>query len=97
MHLQKRVMVTGGAGFLGSFLCERLLNEGCDVVCVDNFYTGTKRNIVHLLDNPYFELIRHDVFGHFLGPHTSSRAYPYQHSDPSYYFDCHFHLVVLES
>ncbi|MCP4624843.1 MAG: SDR family oxidoreductase [bacterium] len=61
MHLRKRVLVTGGAGFLGSFLCERLLNEGCDVVCVDNFYTGTKRNIVHLLDNPYFELIRHDI------------------------------------
>ena len=61
MHLQKRVLVTGGAGFLGSFLCERLLNEDCDVVCVDNFYTGTKRNIVHLLDNPYFELIRHDI------------------------------------
>jgi UDP-glucuronate decarboxylase len=53
MHLQKRVLVTGGAGFLGSFLCERLLEEGCDVVCVDNFYTGTKRNIVHLLENPY--------------------------------------------
>jgi UDP-glucuronate decarboxylase len=61
MHLQKRVLVTGGAGFLGSFLCERLLEEGCDVVCVDNFYTGTKRNIVHLLENPYFELIRHDI------------------------------------
>ncbi len=61
MHLRKRVLVTGGAGFLGSFLCERLLAEGCDVVCVDNFYTGTKRNIVHLLDNPYFELIRHDI------------------------------------
>jgi len=61
MHLQKRVLVTGGAGFLGSFLCERLLNEGCEVVCVDNFYTGTKRNIVHLLKNPYFELIRHDI------------------------------------
>ncbi len=61
MHLRKRVLVTGGAGFLGSFLCERLLNENCDVVCVDNFYTGTKRNIVHLLDNPYFELIRHDI------------------------------------
>ena len=45
----------------GSFLCERLLNEDCDVVCVDNFYTGTKRNIVHLLDNPYSELIRHDI------------------------------------
>lgn len=61
MHLQKRVLVTGGAGFLGSFLCERLLAAGFDVVCVDNFYTGTKRNIVHLLDNPFFELIRHDI------------------------------------
>jgi UDP-glucuronate decarboxylase len=61
MHLRKRVLVTGGAGFLGSFLCERLLAENCDVVCVDNFYTGTKRNIVHLLENPYFELIRHDI------------------------------------
>ena len=61
MHLRKRVLVTGGAGFLGSFLCERLLNEQCDVVCVDNFYTGTKRNIIHLLANPYFELIRHDI------------------------------------
>ena len=61
MHLRKRVLVTGGAGFLGSFLCERLLNDGCDVICVDNFYTGTKRNIVHLLNNPYFELVRHDI------------------------------------
>jgi UDP-glucuronate decarboxylase len=61
MHLRKRVLVTGGAGFLGSFLCERLLAEGSDVICVDNFYTGTKRNIIHLLENPYFELIRHDI------------------------------------
>jgi UDP-glucuronate decarboxylase len=61
MHLRKRVLVTGGAGFLGSFLCERLLKDGCDVVCVDNFYTGTKHNIVHLLSNPYFEVIRHDI------------------------------------
>ncbi|MGA8243029.1 MAG: UDP-glucuronic acid decarboxylase family protein [Desulfobacterales bacterium] len=61
MHLRKRVLVTGGAGFLGSFLCERLLKENCDVVCIDNFYTGTKRNIVHLLENPYFELMRHDI------------------------------------
>jgi len=61
MHLQKRVLVTGGAGFLGSFLCERLLAQGCEVVCADNFYTGTKRNIIHLLENPYFELIRHDI------------------------------------
>lgn len=61
MHEKKRVLVTGGAGFLGSFLCEKLLDEGCEVLCVDNFYTGTKKNIVHLLTNPYFELIRHDI------------------------------------
>lgn len=58
---KKRVLVTGGAGFLGSFLCERLLQEGCDVLCVDNFYTGAKRNIVHLLGNPFFELLRQDI------------------------------------
>ncbi len=56
-----RTLVTGGAGFLGSHLCERLLGLGRDVLCVDNFYTGTKRNIAHLLQNPRFELIRHDV------------------------------------
>lgn len=54
-------MVTGGAGFLGSHLCERLIAEGCDVLCVDNLYTGTKDNVVHLLKNPYFELMRHDI------------------------------------
>ena len=59
--IKKRVLVTGGAGFLGSFLCERLLNEGCDVICMDNFFTGRKANIAHLIDNPYFELMRHDV------------------------------------
>lgn len=58
---RKRVMVTGGAGFLGSHLCERLLKEGCDVLCVDNFYSGTKDNVAHLMVNPYFELMRHDV------------------------------------
>jgi UDP-glucuronate decarboxylase len=58
---RKRVLVTGGAGFLGSHLCERLLAEGNDVLCVDNFFTGTKENIAHLIGNPYFELIRHDV------------------------------------
>jgi UDP-glucuronate decarboxylase len=57
----KRVLVTGGAGFLGSHLCERLLAEGCDVLCVDNFYTGTKENVAHLLGHARFELMRHDV------------------------------------
>jgi len=57
----KRVLVTGGAGFLGSHLCERLVDEGCDVLCVDNFYTGTKANILSLLDHPHFELMRHDI------------------------------------
>ncbi len=60
-NLRKRILVTGGAGFLGSHLCERLLAEGHDVLCVDNFYTGTKDNIAHLLDNPYFEVMRHDI------------------------------------
>ena len=58
---RKRVLVTGGAGFLGSHLCERLLMDGHDVLCVDNFYTGTKDNIASLLDNPCFEVMRHDV------------------------------------
>jgi UDP-glucuronate decarboxylase len=57
----KRVLVTGGAGFLGSHLCERLLADGREVICVDNFFTGTKENIAHLLPNPRFELLRHDV------------------------------------
>ncbi len=58
---RKRVLVTGGAGFLGSHLCERLLGDGADVLCVDNFYTGTRDNILHLLCNPHFEVLRHDV------------------------------------
>jgi UDP-glucuronate decarboxylase len=57
----KRILVTGGAGFLGRHLCKQLLADGHEVVCADNFFTGTKRNIVELLDNPYFEVIRHDV------------------------------------
>jgi len=59
--VRMRVLVSGGAGFLGSHLCERLLLEGCDVLCVDNFYTGRKENIAHLLSDPFFELIRHDI------------------------------------
>jgi UDP-glucuronate decarboxylase len=61
MHLQQRVLVTGGSGFLGSHLCERLLSEGANVICVDNFFTGARRNINHLLDHKQFEVIRHDV------------------------------------
>src|SRR5690349_18840682 len=57
----RKVLVTGGAGFLGSHLCDRLLQDGCDVLCVDNYFTGMKRNIEHLLDHPRFELMRHDV------------------------------------
>lgn len=59
--VKKKVLVTGGAGFLGSHLCERLLNDGHEVVCLDNYFTGQKQNIINLLKNPYFELIRHDV------------------------------------
>jgi UDP-glucuronate decarboxylase len=61
MHLETRTLITGGAGFLGSHLCERLLAEGADVICVDNFFTGARRNIEHLLDHKHFELVRHDV------------------------------------
>jgi len=57
----KKILVTGGAGFIGSHLCERLVQEGNEVICVDNFFTGSKEHIVHLMGNPYFELIRHDV------------------------------------
>lgn len=57
----KRILISGGAGFIGSHLCERLLNEGNDVICLDNYFTGTKNNIIHLIGNPHFELVRHDV------------------------------------
>ncbi len=62
---RKKILVTGGAGFVGSHLCDRLLKEGHEVFCLDNFFTGQKQNIVHLLDHPYFELIRHDVTAPF--------------------------------
>jgi len=61
MDNMKRILVTGGAGFLGSHLCERLLKEGNEVICLDNYFTGSKQNIVEFLDNPYFEMVRHDV------------------------------------
>ena len=61
MHLRKRVLVTGGAGFLGSHLCEQLLVEGHDVICLDNYFTGTKDNVSHLMDKHNFELLRHDI------------------------------------
>ena len=58
---RKRILITGGAGFLGSHLCERLLKEGNEIICLDNFFTGTKENVAHLMDDPYFEIIRHDI------------------------------------
>jgi UDP-glucuronate decarboxylase len=61
MKRMKRILVTGGAGFIGSHLCERLLNEGNEVLCMDNYFTGSKSNILHLMNNPFFELVRHDV------------------------------------
>ena len=57
----KRILISGGAGFIGSHLCERLLNEGNEVICLDNYFTGSKTNVAHLLSNPYFELVRHDI------------------------------------
>ena len=60
-QLRKRILVTGGAGFLGSHLCERLLRDGADVICMDNYFTGNKQNVQHLMNNPSFELMRHDV------------------------------------
>ena len=57
----KRILITGGAGFIGSHLCERLLNEGNDIICLDNFFTGSKDNIRHLVGNDHFELVRHDI------------------------------------
>src|SRR5262249_32706516 len=61
MLTERRALVTGGAGFIGSHLCDRLLERGDEVLCVDNFYTGTRRNVHHLLTNPRFELMRHDI------------------------------------
>lgn len=62
----KRILITGGAGFVGSHLCERLLNEGNEVICLDNYFTGSKKNIEHLMDNHYFEMVRHDVINPYM-------------------------------
>ena len=62
---RKKILITGGAGFIGSHLCQRLLNEGNEVICLDNYFTGSKDNVKHLLSNPYFELVRHDVVNPF--------------------------------
>ena len=59
--MKKRILITGGAGFIGSHLCKRMLEEGNEVICLDNYFTGAKENIISLLDNPYFELVRHDI------------------------------------
>ncbi len=59
--MRKKILVTGGAGFLGSHLCEQLLNQGNEVICLDNYFTGQKQNVIHLLKNPYFEIVRHDI------------------------------------
>ncbi|HKJ67703.1 MAG TPA: NAD-dependent epimerase/dehydratase family protein, partial [bacterium] len=59
--MRKKILITGGAGFLGSHLCEKLLNGNNEIICVDNFYTGRKENVSHLLDNHFFEVLRHDI------------------------------------
>ena len=59
--MKKKILVTGGSGFLGSHLCEKLLEDGHEVICADNLFTGSKENILHLMDNPYFEFLRHDI------------------------------------
>ena len=63
----KRILVTGGAGFIGSHLCERLVTEGHDVICLDNFYSGSKENVWHLIGRPNFELVRHDLIYAYCG------------------------------
>ena len=63
--MKKRILITGGAGFIGSHLCKRLLDEGNEVLCLDNYFTGNKENILPLIQHPYFEVIRHDIMNSF--------------------------------
>ena len=63
----KKILVTGGAGFIGSHLCKRLIKDGNDVICLDNYFTGSKKNIIGLLKSPYFELVRHDITHPYFG------------------------------
>ena len=72
----KRILVTGGAGFIGSHLCERLLNDGHEVISLDNYFTGSRSNVLHLLNHPYFEIIRHDVQFLFMQKLTKSLTLP---------------------
>ena len=74
--MSKRILITGGAGFIGSHLSERLLKEGHEVICMDNFFTGSKQNILHLTDYPGFEVIRHDVTVPYVMEVTKSTPWP---------------------
>ena len=83
----KKVLVTGGAGFIGSHLCERLLKEGNEVVCLDNFFTGRKDNIKHLLENSHFELVEHDVVNPYFAQVDEIYNLACPASPPHYQFD----------
>lgn len=77
--MSKRILVTGGAGFIGSHLCERLLEENNEVICIDNFFTGRKKNLYHLMDKRRFELIRHDIMNPFKLKLTKFLTLPVRH------------------
>ena len=83
----KKILVTGGAGFIGSHLCERLLKEGNEIICLDNFFTGRKSNIIHLMSNPYFELVRHDIIKPYFAEVDEIYNLACPASPPHYQFD----------
>ena len=76
IFMKKRILITGGAGFIGSHLCKRLLDEGNEVLCLDNYFTGTKENILPLIQHPYFEVIRHDTYYFVVRLVCFERPYP---------------------